>query len=359
MKIFLVGGFLGSGKTTAIRHATLYLRKAGKKTGVITNDQGEQLVDTRFILQQDMVVEEVTNGCFCCHFEDLSKSINALQQLGQTDIIFAESVGSCTDLVATVVKPLLEYEKNMDPVLSVFADVRLLCSYLLKDKDIFYGKMNYVYEKQLEEADLLVISKIDTVNEEQLLVARKLIESEYGHKKILYQNSLVGGDIERWLTAADQISARASRQSLEINYEDYAAGEAEMAWYDSELEIVCRDTTAGNIGFRLMEGINKRLRNLKSVIGHLKFLMSDEKQHVKVSFTTIPEVESFQAPGFGKTNRVGVLINARVKADPAFLEKVIAEAIREIEQRGDCTVKERNRTSFKPGYPRPTHRIGN
>ena len=52
LKLFLVGGFLGSGKTTAIQQATLFLQKNNRKVGVITNDQGTQQVDTQFIKGQ-------------------------------------------------------------------------------------------------------------------------------------------------------------------------------------------------------------------------------------------------------------------------------------------------------------------
>ena len=54
LKLCLVGGFLGSGKTTAILEATKYLYTSGKKVGVITNDQGTQQVDSLFIKSHDI-----------------------------------------------------------------------------------------------------------------------------------------------------------------------------------------------------------------------------------------------------------------------------------------------------------------
>ena len=49
MRIHLLSGFLGSGKTTAIQHASTTLLKQGVKIGVITNDQGIKLVDGDFL----------------------------------------------------------------------------------------------------------------------------------------------------------------------------------------------------------------------------------------------------------------------------------------------------------------------
>ena len=48
MNLHLVGGFLGSGKTTAIISAARLLMASGKRVAIITNDQGKYLVDTAF-----------------------------------------------------------------------------------------------------------------------------------------------------------------------------------------------------------------------------------------------------------------------------------------------------------------------
>ena len=62
MKVHLVGGFLGSGKTTAITNASVKLRDAGIIAGVVTNDQGNYLVDSRFIDSNAIPLGEVTGG---------------------------------------------------------------------------------------------------------------------------------------------------------------------------------------------------------------------------------------------------------------------------------------------------------
>src|SRR6185503_17899471 len=181
LKLFLIGGFLGSGKTTAIIEAVKYIHQHQKKVVVITNDQGTQQVDTLFIRGHDIPSEEVSGGCFCCNYEKLEKRIDYLNLTNNPDIIFAESVGSCTDLAATVINPLLSIHPGQyEIILSVFADIRLLMKFLQNDKDIFFDNVNYIYEKQLEEADIIVVNKIDLLNEDQLALAKKLINKEYG-----------------------------------------------------------------------------------------------------------------------------------------------------------------------------------
>ena len=80
MKIHLLSGFLGSGKTTAIQQASHALIQQGIKTGVVTNDQGEELVDTAFLKNNNLTTLEVTGGCFCCNYEKLSSAIKTLDR---------------------------------------------------------------------------------------------------------------------------------------------------------------------------------------------------------------------------------------------------------------------------------------
>jgi G3E family GTPase len=358
IKLLLAGGFLGSGKTTAIQHAATYLQKQGKRTGIITNDQGTQQVDTMFIHSTGIPVEEVANGCFCCRYQDLEKSLAALQQKGQAGVVFAESVGSCTDLAATVINPLLGYNPGAyDIVLSVFADVRLLLTFLQNSKRIFFNDVNYIYQKQLEEADVIIVNKIDLLKAEELLPAKQIIEAEYRGKKILYQNSLLEDSIQQWLSVVLGGEANpAIRPTLAIDYDTYAAGEAEMAWLDEEVAIATTNGNAAAAAYVLMDTLYAALTARDIAIGHLKFFLNDGEHEQKISFTTIAGGGQPRT-AFAQANSVTLLINARVQIDPALLIQLLSEVITATELAADCKITEHNVACFKPGYPRPTHRI--
>ncbi len=122
MVLALTGGFLGSGKTTAIVNACMELISRGKKVVVVTNDQGNQQVDSAFVQAMGVMVREVSNGCFCCQYNELESHLETLTESEHPDVIFAESVGSCTDLIATIVKPLYQRKPELKVVVSVFAD---------------------------------------------------------------------------------------------------------------------------------------------------------------------------------------------------------------------------------------------
>ena len=353
MKIHLLSGFLGSGKTTAIQYACHELIKTQKKVGVITNDQGISLVDGAFFEHLNIPNRQVVNGCFCCNYNDLDQSIQSLITTNEPDIIFAESVGSCTDIVATVLKPLFNFYTEVQVTFSTFADVRLLRILLKGNAHIFDEAVRYIYFKQLEEADIIVISKTDLADNETLQVIKKIMNEKYGDKLLLYQNSFDPISIQQWLDVLDnQLFEKPS--SLQIDYNVYGAGEAKLAWHDQELEIYSPDYNAEQSAVDLMRTIYKKIHLNKYPVGHLKFLLNGEK---KISFTYAPDDELLDTIENKKNHAATLLINARVQTSPERLSQLMSDAIKETEIKSNCKIVVKTLASFQPGFPNPTHRI--
>src|SRR5215831_18513069 len=167
MKLCLVGGFLGSGKTTAIATAAKMFAKNNISLAVITNDQGSQLVDAAVINSLNIPGAEVKNGCFCCNYDQFYATIESLAKSVHPEMIFAEAVGSCADLVATIVKPLFRFHPEIQVSLSVFVDGPVLLSSMERRSSFVSNDIQYIYKKQLEEAGLIVINKCDLLTEDE------------------------------------------------------------------------------------------------------------------------------------------------------------------------------------------------
>src|ERR1035438_8449669 len=101
----MIGGFLGAGKTTAVGKLAAWLHARGLRAGLITNDQGRNLVDTTLLRAQGFATEEIPGGCFCCRFDALVEAAQKLTERSRPEVFIAEPVGSCTDLVAKVTYP--------------------------------------------------------------------------------------------------------------------------------------------------------------------------------------------------------------------------------------------------------------
>ena len=352
MKIHLLCGFLGSGKTTAIQQASLALLQQGVKTGVVTNDQGSQLVDGGWFQFLNIPQRQVVNGCFCCNYQQLEAGIGSLSAAMGIETIFAESVGSCTDIVATVVKPLLQCHATAQITVSSFADVRLLQMILDKTGNSFDEEVRYIYLKQLEEAGIIVVNKIDLISSQQLELVKATMQEQYGGKIILYQDSLDKDCIRHWLNVLETYRSVKSLSSLAIDYDIYAAGEAKMGWVDHSLEIIAANGNALRLAEKMINSIYESVVNFQYPIGHIKFLVNNS---LKISFTSAAETAAIlpKAPAAS----VSLLINMRVQAAPAILVELIEKAVSEAQIESGCTVVQGDLAAFRPGYPMPLHRL--
>ena len=292
--VHLVGGFLGSGKTTAIRSACELLRQRGEAASAITNDQGTLLVDTAF-LGGSHPTREVTGGCFCCRYDQLVELLAEARRDGAQHV-FAEAVGSCADLVATVVRPLLGSTSGpVDRVsFTAMVDARLLVSLHAGKPLPWSGDVRYVFREQLREAPLLVASKWD-------LVAAPPSQSAFGNasgipgpgQTLLCQDGRTAAGVAGWVDALcdpdHPATAAAGACDLGIDYARYGAGEEALAWLDAEVRVDAAEGGARAAAGRLVHAVAAAVNEEADAIGHVKFLIRDHLNDVKVSHTAADE----------------------------------------------------------------------
>ena len=361
MDLHIVGGFLGSGKTTAIIGAVKQLMAQGKRVGVVTNDQGRYLVDTAFFRSEAVPAVEVTGGCFCCNYADLDAQLAQLVASAAPDVIFAESVGSCADIVATVVKPLLQVGGVGTPrptSFSVFADARLLRRRLLGQPMPFSEDVVYLFDKQIEEAGMLIINKRDLLTPEAEAEVPALARQRFPHATVRLQNSLAIEEVVGWVAALDAGLAAPPETSLEIDYERYGAGEAELAWLD---ERVIFRGVSGQSRAVVQAFISRLLAALEQqdlTIGHLKFHIRGGDSEVKISLPTLRAGDWASELPAMEGAEVDLLVNARVEAQATLLHTLVDEVADSTAQAFDATCEISDVAAFHPALPRPTHRIG-
>jgi G3E family GTPase len=162
VRFAMLGGFLGAGKTTAIARLAREYGARGLRVGIVTNDQAADLVDTLSLRAQGFEVGEVAGACFCCHFNELTDTVARLSEHERPDVILAEPVGSCTDLAATVLQPLLGLYGEKFSV----APYAVICKpshglRILRGGGGFAPSAAYIFKKQLEEADAVLLNRAD------------------------------------------------------------------------------------------------------------------------------------------------------------------------------------------------------
>ena len=217
--------------------------------------------------------------------------------------------------------------------------------------------VRYIYKKQLEEADILVINKIDLLGVTELERIRELVEEEYSHKTVLYQNSLKKGNVRPWMQALNQFQSEKMRVSLDLDYDRYARGEAILAWLDQRITVETNDNTADRVALRLIHAISSRIKKAKFPIAHLKFLIDDGEKQRKISITTLDDLwEQVISPN-DNTNKISMLLNARIQVDFLILEQLVSNVIDQTMSETGSRIVVHKKAAFAPTYPKPTHRI--
>ncbi len=355
MRLHLVGGFLGSGKTTAIASAARLLIEQGQRVGVVTNDQGKYLVDTVFMNQLNIPAVEVSGGCFCCNYDDLDDRLRQLEATEQPDVVFAESVGSCADIVATVVKPLLELS-HAPASFSVFADARLLRQRLLDRPLPFSDDVIYIFDKQIEEAGLLVINKVDLLTANEAEHTAQLAQQRYPDKVIRLQNTLRDDSVTGWLDLLADDALPLPQTALDIDYDRYGAGEAALAWLDQGVRLVLPGGDLRPATITVIQAIVDRLRQQQTPVGHLKFLINGQQKPVKISFVTLDDNTWPQHIPNLTGDEITLMVNARVQLNAERLRDLVSDAVAEAQAQYGGTFEALDVDYFHPAYPQPTHR---
>ena len=237
-RLILVGGFLGAGKTTLLWEAAQNTMKKGFRVGLITNDQAPELVDTAILSRDEVKVAEVNGSCFCCNFPGLIEATRKLKKEAEADVIIAEPVGSCTDLSATIIQPLKENlrgELQVSP-LTVLADPMRLTDILNGGNAGLHPSAAYIFKKQLEESDIILISKSDLISSEELNLLIEKTRLHFPDSDVLTVSSVSGEGLNEWLEKV-QNSNEAGKRLVEVDYDVYAEGEAVLGWLNSTIEL--------------------------------------------------------------------------------------------------------------------------
>lgn len=368
IQIVMVSGFLGAGKTTTLRVVGERLTEQGYTVGMITNDQASGLVDTSILDQTDGTVVEIPGGCFCCNFGQL---LNAARKIKtqDVDILLAEPVGSCTDIVATVINPLREMyaaEFSVAPLTAVLDPARVE-SYFEDDTGSLPEEVEYIFRMQLEEADVLALNKIDTLTDDQTTRLVGRLRDSVGDRPVVPVSATQREGIDRWLSMVfdwidtdagaemDQVTPD-QRALTEIDYDTYAEGEARLGWVNMTVSLD-GPVEATRFQTELMNRLTQILRAETIEVAHLKFSLAADGELCHANLTSTDSDPDYSGADLGTVTDGRLVLNARAVGEPERIRTIASETVTETAASLSVGVTVDAEQAFRPAYPEPVHRI--
>jgi G3E family GTPase len=358
IRFIMMGGFLGAGKTTALTRLARRYMEQGRKVGLVTNDQAQDLVDTSSLRAQGFAVEEVPGACFCCKFDELVGKVGALETQERPDVILAEPVGSCTDLVATVIQPLKDLYQTrfkVAPYAVLFKPSHGL-RILRNEGAGFSPKAAYIFRKQLEEADAIVINRIDEIASAELAELRQLLSQQFPGTPILAASAKTGQGFEALTALLDQNGAF-GKKILTIDYDTYAEGEAELGWLNSSVHLEAPGPIELDpLLLEVVTDLSNAIKRTGGEVAHLKVIGIDEGCFGVANLVSSDTPPELSLASGGKVREADLIVNARVGMDPVVLEAEVRRVVEIACLSRGTKVTFRQSQSLRPGRPTPTHR---
>lgn len=340
--IVLVGGFLGAGKTTLLLAAARELERRGLRSAVILNDQGDALVDTQHATLHDIPNGEVLDGCFCCRYSELISVVEQLRELSP-DVIFAEPVGSCTDISATILQPLHEMtDRYRIAPYTVLLDPKRAEVLTSEAAD---PNLGFLLRTQLAEADIVCFTKADLYEE----------CPDIGLNNVRKMSAKANQGVAAWLDEVLSGELAFGSKVLDIDYQQYAQAEASLVWVNLQASLLAQPPVPPAMVLGpLFDQLDAGLTSYGSSIVHLKAIVQSESGYLKAAIChngQQPEVEG--ALDASPARRHELLLNLRATGEAYQVQNIVEEAVALL----NLKTEELRLKCFHPSAPHPERRV--
>jgi len=317
----IIGGFLGSGKTTTIRKLVEYLGARGQRTAIIVNEIGEIGIDGDIISEGEVETREITSGCVCCTLRiSMEHTLRSLMLSYRPDTIIIEPTGiAFPRQIKSNIESMGISEISFTPIVNLVDPSRLSPD----AEDL----QNFV-RNQIEDAEILVINKVDLIGQEKLLETCLLLRKLNPRARIVHFSARQGGEgldkffrlagvSSRDKTACKVRNPGKARNSIEAKNSIEMSG---VSAYSTEFEITSQEIpleTAVSVSGQILDSIRNRVTQLNpEFTGHIKVSFAHKENFVKGSVTSAHEKPEIEILKKEKNSRSRLKILSAVTAVP-------------------------------------------
>ena len=189
MRIIVLGGFLGSGKTTILmRIANTFIGK-GRKVAVLVNDVGEIGVDGKTLAAEGYNTTELPDGCVCCSLKsELQIAVRNVARDLNPDIMLIEPTGLALPHKVKELVRISMIEEDSDVIIGI-CDIQRFRD-LIKKKEEFFSR-------QMQGSEFILINKADVAQPGEIEEATKWLSERFPDKPIIPVSVKDGTNLEK------------------------------------------------------------------------------------------------------------------------------------------------------------------
>jgi G3E family GTPase len=195
MDLLLISGFLGSGKTTMVLSTIdRIIKRKHKKVVVIVNDFGKIGIDGKVMEKYGLEVREMPSGCICCTLgADLLTTLKDVAEAFNPDLVVIEPTGVADPMAIHETLKLYVGPPVNSTRIAIIIDAARFA--------VIFKALERPLKNQLRAADVIIINKMDEVDEETVKGIERSIRDLGLSTRIIPASATVGTNLDQVVEA--------------------------------------------------------------------------------------------------------------------------------------------------------------
>ena len=361
VQLIFVGGFLGAGKTTLLWEAARRLTDRGRRVGLITNDQAPDLVDTALLAGRGLAVREVAGSCFCCNFPGLARRRRHTGRRragrhppGRAGGQLHRPLGHHPPAAEGPVPARFRPGAAVGP-----GRPRRLTGVLAGTTSL-HPSAAYIVRKQVEEADIVVLNKMDLLAPAAAAELDRLVAANFPGLRGPPPLGPHGPGRRRVARRGPGPRPRGpAHRGRGLRHLRRGRGRAGLAERQHPPPVGRRGgRLAAVLHGRCSRTCERTFLERRADVGHVKLFLAAGQGSLVGNLTQSSGAVAVRGQIAGAPTEAQLVFNARVAISPQDLERTVRGALAEV-----CGTAVRAEVlhlqSLQPGRPNPTHRYKN
>jgi hypothetical protein len=215
----------------------------------------------------------------------------------------------------------------------------------------------YIFRKQIEEADFVILNRIDELTEGEVNELNQLLSEQYKNMPVIRFSAKSGVGFESLCEFLDQRGVFGQR-AMDVDYDIYAEGEAELGWLNCQAKLTASEPVdLDHFLIQLLGRLHTELVAADGEVAHLKVLGMAEGVYAVSNVVSNSDRPVLSLPSNWKGKEVELVVNARVSMPPKELEDIVRSSLASESTHAKASANILSLQSFRPGKPVPTHRL--
>ncbi|MEH7075397.1 CobW family GTP-binding protein [Neobacillus drentensis] len=163
-EVYILSGFLGSGKTSLLKQLLEDEQKTGRRTAVMMNELGKVSIDSDAVAKEDVTLKELLGGCICCSIQDkLEAQLQGLLIEEKPEVIYIETTGAAhpVEVLDAILSPLFADQLIIKGIITTVDGTRWM------DRKLLSPQLQQLILEQIRHADFILVNKMNELTESE------------------------------------------------------------------------------------------------------------------------------------------------------------------------------------------------